>query len=208
MSEEREPVARRLGLTRADGVAYYKRGLKAYEDGDLENAIVDLSEAIYYDRGYAEYYSTRGLFYVENEQVDDARLDLDYALKLNKRQWLAHYALAVLDFRHGDYDSALKHLSEASTIKPDRAEVWFYRAVTEHLLGDDTQAVTDMEKAERLFPPNDKRRKEASAWIKEFKKTVLAPAPRSSAPPLNSANPANRAQLPAPGSSDGPRRLP
>ncbi len=196
--EGREGVARRLGFTRSEADAYYRRGLAAFESGDLENAILDLSEAIYYDRGYAEFYSTRGLFYVENNQEEEAELDLNYALKLSKKQWLAHYALGILDFQHGEYDDALKHFSEAHKIAARRPEVLFYRAVTYHYLSEDDKAVEDMERAETLFPENDKRRKEAAAWVKEIKKNITD-KPKSSAPPLNRPN---QPQL----GSGGPRR--
>ncbi len=213
MSEEREGVARRLGLTRSQGVAYYRRGLQAFEDGDFENAILDLSEAIHYDRGHAEYYSTRGLFYVEARPFEDAKLDLDYALKLNKRQWLAHYALGMMDFTNEDYESAAKHFADASAIRPERPEVWYYRAVTDHNLGDDTRAAAEMERAEQLFPPGDKRRRDASAWLKELKKTAGAGTPSSptpiapptGAPPLASGS---RPQLKPPDTSPGSARKP
>src|SRR5260221_13310591 len=148
MAEEREPIARRLGLTRAEAIAYYRRGLQAFEDGDLENAILDLSEAIYYDRGHAEYYSTRGLFYVESKQYAEAQVDLDYALKLSRRQWLAHYALGMMDYTNKDYESAEKDFTAAAAIRSDRPEIWYYLAVTRHELGNDMQAAQDMEHAE------------------------------------------------------------
>jgi tetratricopeptide (TPR) repeat protein len=189
-------------------VAYYRRGLQAFEDGDMENAILDLSEAIHYDRGHAEYYSTRGLFYVEARQFEDAQVDLEYALKLNKRQWLAHYALGMIDFTNQDYESAGKHFGEASKIRPERPEVWYYLAVTDHNLGDDTQAVADMERAEQAFAPGDKRRKDATAWLKELKKTAGsagasspgAIAPPTGAPPLASGS---RPQLKPPDMASG-----
>jgi Flp pilus assembly protein TadD len=199
-----QPIARRLGLTRSDAVAYYQRGLKSFEAGDLENAILDLNEAIYLDQGYAEFYSTRGLFHIENDEADAARIDLEYALKVSKRQWLAHYGLGILAHNDGDYEAAVKHFTEATKIRADRAETWYYRAIAQHNLGDDAQAVSDMERAEQLFPPSDKRRKDASAWVKEFKKTSLSPIPQSKAPPLNP--PPERPQLNAPGSSDSSRR--
>ncbi len=204
--QESKPVARRLGLTRSNAVAYYQRGLKSFEDGDLENAILDLNEAIYLDEGHAEYYSTRGLFYIENGQSDEAKIDLNYALKLSKRQWLAHYSLAMLAHNDGDYEAAIKHFTEATKIRSDRPEIWYYRAITQHSQGDDAQAVSDMERAEQLFPPSDKRRKDAAAWVKEFKKTSLSPIPQSKAPPLNP--PPERPQLNAPGSSESSRRMP
>src|SRR5689334_21300509 len=106
--QDSKEVARRLGLTRSNAIAYYQRGLKSFEDGDLENAILDLSEAIYLDEGHAEYYSTRGLFHIENGHPEEAMVDLEYALKLSKRQWLAHYALAIIDHNDGDYEAAIK----------------------------------------------------------------------------------------------------
>src|SRR5258708_13008765 len=103
MAEDREheAVARRLGLTRSDADAYYGRGLKSFEDGDFENVILDLSEAIFYDSRHAEYYSTRGLFYLQDNQTPEAETDLNYALKLDKRQWLAHSPFGMKNFPAG-----------------------------------------------------------------------------------------------------------
>jgi tetratricopeptide (TPR) repeat protein len=196
MDEGREAVARRLGLTREHAEAYYRRGLEAYEKGDLENAILDLSEAIYYDRGHAEFYATRGLFHLENNHEEDAELDLQYALKLSKRQWLAHYALGILDFRRGEYESAVKHFDEAQKRAPLRPEIWFYRAVAHHYAGDDAKAISDLEGAERLFPAHDKRLKDVAAWAKELHKNMPAqPKSAGSPPPLKRPD---RAQLEAP----------
>jgi len=185
MDEGREAVARRLGLTREHGEAYYRRGLDAYEKGDLENAILDLSEAIHYDRGHAEFYSTRGLFHLESSHDEEALLDLEYALKLSKRQWLAHYALGILDFRHGEYESAVKHFDEAQKRASHRPEVWFYRAVAHHYAGDDAKALADIQRAEKLFPSGDKRVKDVTAWIKELRNSIPAqPKSAGSPPPL------------------------
>jgi len=186
MAQRREDVARRLGLTRDQADAYYRRGLQAYESGDLENAILDLSEAIHYDRGYAEYYSTRGLFHIDDQNTEDAELDLNYALKLSKRQWLAHYGLGIIAFNNGDYDEAAKQFTEASVIRPERPEVWYYRSITEHNQGDDALSIADMERAEQLFPKDDKRRRDANAWVKELRKNA-AQAPKPTAPPLKTS---------------------
>ncbi len=184
MDESRENVARRLGFTREHAEAYYRRGLQSFQEGDLENAILDLSEAIFYDRKHAEFYSTRGLFYLENNQEEEAELDLNYALTLNKRQWLAHYALGVLDFKHGDYQVALQQFDEALKHAPTRAEVWFYRGVAQHYAGDDVTAIANLERADDLLPNGDKRLKDVSAWLKELKKNAPAtPRGGKSAPP-------------------------
>jgi tetratricopeptide (TPR) repeat protein len=203
MDVGREETARRLGLTRSHAVAYYQRGLQSYQDGDLENALLDLSEAIYYDRSHAEYYSTRGLFHLEDNKEEDAELDLQYALKLNKQQWLAHYGLGILDFRRGEYDSAVRHFDQAQAAAPNRPEIWLYRGVAQHYAGDDAKAITDLERAELLFPHGDKRLKDVRAWLKEVKKNApaLPKSGKSSAPPLKRAQ---QPQLEAPAEPDKP----
>ncbi len=185
MDERREDIARLMGFTREHAEAYYQRGLQAYQDGDLENAILDLSEAIHYDRHHAEFYSTRGLFHLEANHEDDAELDLQYALKLSKRQWLAQYALGILDFRRGEYESAVKRLTEAIKYAAHRPELWFYRAVTYYYTKEYDKALADVEKAESLFPPKDKRIKEAEAWKAEIKKNAPATPKSPQLPPPN-----------------------
>jgi tetratricopeptide (TPR) repeat protein len=166
--ERRLEAARRIGLLRDQAEAYYRRGLKAFEDGDFENAILDLSEAIYYDRRFPEFYATRGLFYAENKQPEEARSDCEYALKLGKRTWLAHYVLGMLAFRDTKYEQALQHFNEAQRLAPRRMEVYYYRAATHHMLGMTEAAQTDMRRAYSLMPEDDKRRKEAKVWIKDL----------------------------------------
>ena len=169
------PLDHRLGLTRSIGQQYYERSLQAFEEGDLENAIIDVSEAIHHDRKFSEYYATRGFYYLNDNKQNDAEVDLTYALTINPREWLALYLLATLDFKDGDYESALKRFDEALKIKPDRPEILYYRAVTYHQLDKDEKAVADIDRVLQLLPSEDKRRKDATTWLREFKKSIPVP---------------------------------
>ncbi len=169
MSENRRQIARNVGLTRADSQAYYERGLQAFATGDYENAILDLSEAIHYDRRRAELYSARGLIYVEAGKKDEAEIDLAYALRLDKRQWLAHYCFGMMAFAKGDWAAAIDRFTKAQTIAPGRPEPWFHRAIAHHQARDDNKAAEDMKTALRFLEEGDKRRSEANKWLKEFK---------------------------------------
>lgn len=169
MSERRQQIARNVGLTRADSQAYYERGLQAFAAGDYENAILDLSEAIHFDRGRAELYSARGLIYMDAGKLEDAEVDLNYALRLNKRQWLAHYCFGVMTYNKNKWAEAIDHFTKAQKIAPGRPEPWFYRALAHHQAGDDNQAAADMKTALRFMDDSDKRRGEANKWLKEFK---------------------------------------
>jgi tetratricopeptide (TPR) repeat protein len=187
MTDQKPDLAQRLGLKRVTGEAYYRRGLKAHESGDLENAILDISEAIYYDRGYAEYYSTRGLFYIEANQLPEAELDLRYALRLSKRQWLAQYGLGIINFQRGDFSGALEYLTNALKFGGRRAEVWFYRAVTNYSLANYERAAEDMDTAISLFPATDKRLKDARTWKREIDDRLPESAKKANKPAAKKA---------------------
>lgn len=166
--ELREDIARNLGLMRERAEAYYRRALEAFNEGDMENAVLDISEALYYDAGYSEFYATRGFFYLQDLKLAEAEADLNYAIKLNKREWLAHFSLGILDFQASSFQDAYAHFVMASQYAPKRPEVIFYRAVAAWYAGKDEQAGQDMQLALSLMPDDDKRRKEAQTWLKEF----------------------------------------
>lgn len=184
MTQQERDLARSLGLKRTTGDAYYRRALKHYEANNLEDAIVDVSEAIYYDQGYAEYYTARGIFYLTDGKTEEAEADLQYALRLNRRQWLAHYGLGVLRFQEGDYLAAIDRFTEALK-HPDaarRAEIWYYRAVAHHAQAEDEKAYEDIEKALEYFAADDKRLSGAKAWKREIEAKLPKSLRKSSKP--------------------------
>ena len=166
--DQREDIARNLGLMRERGEAYYRRALEAFGDGDMENAILDMSEALYNDSAHAEFYAVRGFFYLQDLKLAEAEADLNYAIKLNRREWLAHYCLGILDFQASSYQEALNHFTAASQYAPKRPEVILYRAVAAWYAGKDEQARQDVELSLSLMSDDDKRRREAQTWLKEF----------------------------------------
>src|SRR5262249_41169583 len=123
--------------------------------------------------------------------------DLTYALTLNPREWLALYLLATLDYRDGDYEAAIKRFTEASKIAPDRSEILYYRAVTYHEMGDDEKAVADIHRVLQMMTDSDKRRKDATAWMREFKKSLPGPS-KSAAADAKKAPPPTTAKLESP----------
>lgn len=168
MTERRMERARKLGLTHSMAEAYYQRGLKSHEDGDLENAILDLSEAIYYDRHFAEFYATRGLFHIEANKPQEAEEDLNYALKLKPRLWIAHFGLGLLRFNEGDYAGASEIFQRVTHMIPDRGEVWFYLAVSQAQLEAWSEALVAIDKSLPLFNDADRRIRDARAWKREI----------------------------------------
>lgn len=166
--QEREDLARNFGLLRERAEQYYRRALQAFYANDFENAVLDVSEAIYLDRNYAEYYAARGLFYHADFKYQDANADFLYALKLKRDLWIAHYGLGLLAFQNNEYAQAEKFFGLALQYSLKRPEVQLYHAVTLYYLGNDVDARAEMELAIKWFAPDDKRLKEAQQWLKEF----------------------------------------
>jgi tetratricopeptide (TPR) repeat protein len=184
MTQQERDLARSLGLKRNTGDAYYRRALKEYEAGNLEEAIVDVSEAIFYDQGYAEYYTTRGIFYIADNKKAEAEADFQYALKLNRRQWLAHYGLGMVRFQDGDYLAAVDRFTEALR-HPDagkKPEIWYYRAIALHAQNDDERAYEDIDRAIDRFSAEDKRLSGAKAWKREIEAKIPKSMRKSSKP--------------------------
>ncbi len=168
MSENRRQAARRFGLTRADSQAYYERGLESFAAEDYENAILDLNEAILYDKRRAELYTARGLIHKAAGGRDQAEADLQQALKLDRRQWMASYGLGVMAFDRAEWATAIDWFTKSLVVGPGHPEAWYHRAVTYHNMGDDTKALADMQTALRWFKDADKRRNDANKWVKDL----------------------------------------
>lgn len=175
MSEQRQEAARSLGLRKSDSQAYYERGLALFTKGNYEEAVVDISEAIYYDQSRAELYAARGFVYQAwarekklSDKLEAAMADLTYAIRINRRLWFAHLALGIIDFENGQWADAFKHFTDAKEASPGRPEPWFYRAICQYRLEKYGAAEEDMQVALRWMPEDDKRRKEADRWLKEI----------------------------------------
>jgi tetratricopeptide (TPR) repeat protein len=61
---------------------YYKRGLAAYQEGELSRAIADFSEAIKLDPDFAEAHFQRGNARLAKEEYEEAIADFKRAVKL------------------------------------------------------------------------------------------------------------------------------
>ena len=176
-------VQQRLGLLRADAQAYYERGLQAFAAQNYDDALADLDAAIAHAPGYAELYTARGWIGMEAGKVKGAAEDFAYALKLNKRDWLAQYGLGVLAYNRKAWSDAVDLFTAAQAIAPGQPEVWFHRGASYYELHDEAKALADMHMALRWFKVSDSRRADAIKWIKALggKPPASEPRPKAAA---------------------------
>jgi Flp pilus assembly protein TadD len=149
---------------------YYERGLDHFAKNRHELAIADLDEALLSDPQNAEYLVARGLMQLQHGWTDEAEDDFAEALELDPTQWLAHYGRAVRAFNDQEYAQAVNHFSRAQRIAPQRFEIYFYRAVAFHQMGNSGEATRDMAFAQHLLSPEDSRRKLAQQWLSVFQR--------------------------------------
>ena len=197
-------IAQRVGLARSEAQRYYERGLQAFAQHSYEDALADLDAAIERAPGYIELYCARGIIALEAGKLPGAKEDFEYALSVSKRQWLALYGLGTLAAGRNAWAEAVEWFTKAQVLAPARPEVWYYRAVALHNLGQTDKAAADMKTALRWFAAGDKRRSDAQKWLKFLDPNAeIAPA----APAKASKAARSERPRPAPATESKPRAV-
>src|SRR5258708_2996029 len=61
--------------------AYYRRGLSYFHNGQYNEALSDLSEAIKFDGNYQDAHLIRALAFLDSQEYDKALTDIDFILQ-------------------------------------------------------------------------------------------------------------------------------
>lgn len=152
---------------------YLERGLYHLDKKQYEEALADLTSAIGEEPYNAELYTTRGFIYLESnraEFLDFARADFTYALRLDPRQWVAHYCLGMIAFATQEYQDALESFAAAHLQAPSRPEVNYYLGLCYARLEELDDAIREMTTAVELFQEQaDSRQRYARSWLRLLK---------------------------------------
>lgn len=168
-------ITRLLGATRYDADVFYKAGLESFQKKNFDLAMENLDKAIAVLPNHAEYHAARGLVHLQDGVNEKAQADFEQALRLYSLELLAHYGLGVLAYRARKWEDAQARFMEAYFIQPDRPEVLYYLALSHHRQQQNVPALNYMQQAQQAFEQaNDKRRTDASRWVKELQKLVMA----------------------------------
>jgi tetratricopeptide (TPR) repeat protein len=162
----------RFGLSRFEADEYYQLALDAYKKGRYDVAINNLNDAIALMPNRAELYAARGFIFLEDGVKDKAQADFQQALKIFPLEMLAHYGRGMIAYNDKNWDEAIAHLTDAYKSDPKRPETLYYLALAYHRKGTHEIAHRIMDNAVAAFPESDKRRGDATRWIKEFDKIL------------------------------------
>lgn len=146
---------RALALDPGFAAAYADRALIARDQGDIDGALVDLTNAIqtYYEPLDWAYHQ-RGLLYVSQQQYEAALVDFSQAVALVPESGFYHnwrgYALHEL----GNMQAALAEFNQAIALNDSDAWAYASRGQAYQLLGNTDQALLDLHRALTLDPDN------------------------------------------------------
>ena len=117
-----------------------------------EDAVVYLSKALELNPDYAQGYNQIGVCYVTQNKLDEAEKSLINALKLDFDLIEAHFNLATLYQKRGDYKRALSHFKEVVLKNPDDYVVYHRMAECALAVSMNDEAEEFLKEALRLKP--------------------------------------------------------
>jgi len=139
------PVTRVVDATSAPAAAasnadlgaaeHLEHGRALLDDGDLNQAIAELSLATSMDPKLADAYNLLGVAYHRKGLTDLALRSFETSLKIDKKNSQTLNNLGFLLYSNGDYKNALERLKKAARLAPDDARILNNLALTQSRLG-------------------------------------------------------------------------
>lgn len=82
-----------------DAEYYYNRGVNRADSGKFDKAEKDFENAMDIDKSYIDPYISRAEMYLQNEEYQNAKYDLNEAILLDPENWYAYYLRGVANMK-------------------------------------------------------------------------------------------------------------
>jgi uncharacterized protein (TIGR02145 family) len=128
------------------------RGRAHEENGDIDKALVDYTEAIRLDPNYEDAYCCRGNVYSKTGHIDMAIADYNKAIHIDPKYIGAYYCRGCAYGDRGDADKAIADYSTAIQLDPRYALAYWGRGNTYKNKGDLDRALADYNNAIAFDP--------------------------------------------------------
>ncbi|HCX14184.1 MAG TPA: hypothetical protein DGZ24_02570 [Rhodospirillaceae bacterium] len=112
------------------GKAYIRRGTLRLKNGNKSDGIADLGEARRFDPRNPLPFKTRGIYFLENDKIEQAIIELKQSVKLNAGDSYAQFMLGTAYLKLGQSDSAIKAFTDVLILEPENADALRARAIT------------------------------------------------------------------------------
>ena len=144
---EEEQREKEQALTAWDHI---RRGIRAKEEGKMEEAIQEYSKAINKDPRNAAAYNNRGIVYDDLEQYEKAIEDYNKAIELDSNYAAAYNNRGVIYNALGQYEKAIECYTQAIKLDPKYKTAYQNRAKAYRVIGKKELAEADEKAAEQL----------------------------------------------------------
>ncbi len=131
---------------------FIARGNKAFNAGQIDEAVQNYSRALEIDPNSAIAYYERGNAYLARGRLDQALADFSAAIDHNFAGELAFLNRGIVYAQTGAFDLALKDFNEAARLNPSGTEVYYNRGLMYMRAAKYEAAISDFTTATTLNP--------------------------------------------------------
>lgn len=136
------------GESRADD--FYLQALDQYRNGQMSEALGNVTQAIARNSKYAPAYSLRGVLRLVNQDRFGALADFDQALSRDPNLVQAYIGRALVKSNQGDPAGAIADYSTAITLQDNHSILYYNRGIVFYNQGNNSEALSDLKTAANL----------------------------------------------------------
>ena len=96
---------------------YFKRGIAQHNQGKVENAFSDYTQAIRLDETLVQAYVNRGDLGIHTKAYDQAVADYSHAIEINPELGIAYYNRGMANRKLGNHEAAIADYNEAKRLQ-------------------------------------------------------------------------------------------
>ncbi len=133
---------------------YLDRGWELYNQGKLDEAITQYTQALQLDAQNEEAYLKRGIAYLDKNFLVVAIDDFTKAIELAPDHASGYYDRGIAYYYKSDAPHALEDFNKAIELQPDHADAYVYRGMVNGWMGKMDQSMSDLNQALQLDPDN------------------------------------------------------
>jgi tetratricopeptide (TPR) repeat protein len=125
---------------------FYEYGEVYFMEGDFNNAIKELNEAIKLDTNLKDAYSLRAEICLRMGQYDQVILDYSELIRIEPYNFLRYIHRGDVYFKNNHYDQAIGDYNEAIRLDPEEYLSYMKRGLTYYEKGQYDQTLSDFNK--------------------------------------------------------------
>jgi tetratricopeptide (TPR) repeat protein len=134
------------------GGDFFKLGLQNILQGNYQQAIQDMTQAIQLKSNFAAAYSNRCLAELQIKEYQNAIADCNNAIHFAPNNVEAYLNRGLAYYRQGNYQNAIADDNQAIALKPHDFRAYYNRGVASAMLGNYRQAIGDYNLALSQIP--------------------------------------------------------